>query len=64
MFANDERFDDEKLKLKLSEVKSDEFELLGVIREFPILLDGRGVSYESSILLNRLVAMLELDNTD
>jgi hypothetical protein len=62
MLANDERFDDEKLRLRLSDVSNDEFELLGVI--FPKLLDERGTSYESSILLNRLVAVLDVDNTE
>lgn len=64
MFASDDRFDDERLKLKLSEVKSDEFELLGVMREFPKLLAGRGTSYESSILNKRLVAVLDVDKID
>ena len=64
MFASEERLDDEKLRLRLSEVRSDEFELLGVILEFPKLLDGRGTSQESSILLNKLVAVLEDDKTE
>lgn len=64
MLASDDRFDDDKLKLKLSEVKRDEFELLGVMREFPKLLEGRGTSYESSILNKRLVAVLEVDKID
>jgi hypothetical protein len=64
MFASDDRFDDDKLKLKLSDVNSDEFELLGVIRELPKLLDGRGTSYESSILNSKLVAVLEVDKID
>lgn len=64
MLASEERFDDEKLRLRLSEVRSEEFELLGVMREFPKLLDGRGTSYESSILLNKLVAVLEDDKTE
>lgn len=64
MLTSDDRFDDERLKLKLSEVKSEEFELLGVIREFPRLLDGRGTSYESSILSRRLVAVLDVDKID
>lgn len=64
MLASEERLDDEKLRLRLSEVRSDEFELLGVILEFPKLLDGRGTSYESSILLNKLVAVLEDDKTE
>lgn len=65
MFANDDRFEDERLKLRLSDVKRDEFELLGVIRKLPRLLDGRGTSYdESSILKNKLVAVLELDRID
>jgi hypothetical protein len=64
MFTNDDRFDEERLRLKLSEVKSDEFELLGVMREFPRLLDGLGTSYESSILNKRLVAVLEVDKID
>jgi hypothetical protein len=55
---------DEKLKLKLSEVRSEEFELLGVICEFPKLLEGLGTSYESSILLNKLVAVLDVDKTE
>lgn len=44
MLANEERFEDDKLRLKLSEVKREEFELLGVIRELPKLLAGRGTS--------------------
>lgn len=64
MLANDERFEDERLKLKLSVVKRDEFELLGVMREFPKLLEGRGTSYESSILNRRLVAVLDVDKID
>jgi hypothetical protein len=64
MLANEERFDDENERLRLSEVRRDEFELLGVMCEFPKLLADRGTSYESSILLKRLVAMLDVDNTD
>lgn len=64
MFANDDRFDEEKLKLRLSDVKSEELELLGVMCEFPKLLEGLGTSYESSILLNKLVAVLDVERTD
>lgn len=64
MFASDDRFDEEKLKLRLSDVKRDELELLGVICEFPKLLDGLGTSYESSILLNKLVAVLDVERTE
>lgn len=65
MLASDDRFEDERLKLKLSEVKSDEFELLGVMRELPKLLAGRGTSYdESSILNNKLFAVLDVDKID
>jgi hypothetical protein len=62
--ANEERFDDERLRLRLSDVRSEEFELLGVIRELPRLLAGRGTSYESSILSDRLCAVLEVDKID
>ena len=55
------------LRLKLSDVRSEEFELLGVkMRLVSKLFDGFGMSYdESSILLNcKLVDAVELDNVD
>jgi hypothetical protein len=64
MFANDDRFDEEKLRLRLSDVKREELELLGVICELPKLLDGLGTSYESSILLSKLVAVLDVERTE
>lgn len=62
--AIEDRFEDERLRLMLSEVINDEFELLGVIRELPKLLDGLGTSYESSILNKKLVAVLDVDKID
>lgn len=64
MFASEERFDEEKLRLRLSDVSSDELELLGVIRELPKLLDGRGTSYSSILEKQRLVDVLELERID
>lgn len=64
MLASDDRLDDDRLRLKLSDVSSDEFELLGVIRELPRLLDGLGTSYESSILSCKLFAVLDVDKID
>lgn len=64
MFASEERFEDEKLRLRLSDVSSDELELLGVIRELPKLLDGRGTSYSSILEKQRLVDVLELERID